>query len=39
LKQTAEAFANERVAHKPESPWAHKLAERARKLPVGKQAA
>jgi tetratricopeptide (TPR) repeat protein len=39
LKQTAEAFANERVVHKPESPWAHKLAERARKLPAGKQAA
>jgi tetratricopeptide (TPR) repeat protein len=36
LKQTAEAFANERVAHKPESPWAHNLADRAGKL---KQAA
>lgn len=32
LKQTAEAFASERVAHKPESPWARNLAERARKL-------
>ena len=29
LKQTAEAFANERVAHKPESPWAQQ-AGRAR---------
>jgi tetratricopeptide (TPR) repeat protein len=32
LKQTAEAFAGERIAHKPESPWARNLAERARKL-------
>lgn len=32
FKQTAEAFASERVAHKPESPWARNLAERARKL-------
>jgi tetratricopeptide (TPR) repeat protein len=32
LKQSAEAFASERVAHKPESPWARNLAERARKL-------
>jgi tetratricopeptide (TPR) repeat protein len=32
LKQTAEAFASERVVHKPESPWARNLAERARKL-------
>ncbi|MDQ8728710.1 tetratricopeptide repeat protein [Bradyrhizobium sp. LHD-71] len=32
LKPTAEAFASERVAHKPESPWARNLAERARKL-------
>lgn len=32
LKQTAEAFASERVAHKPESPWARNLAERASKL-------
>lgn len=32
LKQTAEAFASERVAHKPESPWARNLADRARKL-------
>jgi tetratricopeptide (TPR) repeat protein len=32
LKQSAEAFASERVVHKPESPWARNLAERARKL-------
>lgn len=38
MKQTAEAFASERVAHKPESPWARNLAERARKL-TGAQAA
>jgi tetratricopeptide (TPR) repeat protein len=34
LKQSAEAFASERVVHKPESPWARNLAERARKLKV-----
>jgi tetratricopeptide (TPR) repeat protein len=32
LKQTAEAFASERVAHKPESPWARNLAQRAARL-------
>jgi tetratricopeptide (TPR) repeat protein len=39
LKQSAEAFASERVAHKPESPWARNLAERARKLTAAKTAA
>jgi tetratricopeptide (TPR) repeat protein len=29
MRETAEAFAAERVAHKPESPWARKLAARA----------
>ena len=38
LKQSAEAFASERVAHKPESPWARNLAERARKLKAAKAA-
>lgn len=32
LKETAQALASERVAHKPESPWARNLAARARKL-------
>lgn len=31
---TAEAFAAERVAHKPQSPWAGRLAAQARKLSV-----
>jgi hypothetical protein len=39
LKQSAEAFASERVTHKPESPWARNLAERARKLSAAKSAA
>lgn len=39
LKRSAEAFAAERIAHKPQSPWARNLAERARKLKDVKAAA
>ena len=38
MKQSAEALAAERVAHKPESPWARNLAQRARKLKAAKAA-
>ncbi len=35
----AEAFAAERLAHKPQSPWAGRLARQARELSAGKRAA
>jgi tetratricopeptide (TPR) repeat protein len=37
--QTAEAFAAERLAHKPQSPWAGRLARQARELRVKEHAA
>lgn len=37
--QTAEAFAAERLAHKPQSPWAGRLARQARELRVREHAA
>jgi tetratricopeptide (TPR) repeat protein len=39
MKATAEAFAAERVAHKPESPWARRLAARAGELSGARVAA
>jgi hypothetical protein len=39
MKATAEAFAAERVAHKPESPWARRLAARAGDLSDARVAA
>jgi tetratricopeptide (TPR) repeat protein len=39
LRETAEAFAAERLAHKPHSPWAGRLARRARELSAPSRAA
>lgn len=39
LRQTAEALAAERLAHKPHSPWAGRLARRARELSASSRAA
>src|SRR5690606_286988 len=39
LAGAAEAIAAERLAHKPQSPWAGRLARRARELSAGKRAA
>ena len=36
--QTAEAFVAERLAHKPQSPWAGRLARQARELRVKEHA-
>jgi len=39
MEQTAEAIAAERLAHKPHSPWAGRLARKARELSVSPRAA
>ncbi|MGH6949734.1 MAG: tetratricopeptide repeat protein, partial [Vitreimonas sp.] len=39
LAPAAEAFAAERLMHKPQSPWAGRLARQARELSAGGRAA
>ena len=39
MQATAEAFAAERLAHKPQSPWAQRLSRQARSASAGARAA